>query len=852
MKMKKSSQILIVSLILLTLIIAVIMGFLHMRKSTAKLNEETVEDIGMTYLSTMTMDTTRHAQTYFKGRFEIIHHAMESSLPQSTDFEKFKSALTDSIAAEYIALLAEDGQREVIIGDPTIIPYDEEYFIEQCASREDKVLLTTKDNGEHMIEMMHADDFTVDGKKYSAILCDIPVSTLNNLLNLSYDNQSMTYSFVIRRRDSEFVIKNEDAHADNYYTRIRNYYEDYNGKTNEDYIKEISTAMKNGDEYQAVFYMNGAKHMLFARKFHYSEWYLISFIRFSEIDNILAVNRQRNNNVYANFFLLVCVAFAITFAVFFTLTFSYIKELKHLKNEAVSANKSKSEFLSNMSHDIRTPMNIIVGMTDIARSSIDDKKKVEECLTKITKSSRHLLSLINDVLDMSKIESGKMTLSKMQVSLRESLDGIVAIIQPQLKAKNQEFDIYIHDVCCENIYCDNLRLNQILINLLSNAVKYTQEGGCVSLSLSQEASPLGNSYVRNHFYVRDNGIGMTKEFISTMYNSFTREDKFRVTKEEGTGLGLAITKHIIDVMNGTIDVESEPGKGSEFHITLDFKRCDIPETDMSLEGMRVLVVDDDLDLCESAVYTLNDMHADAQFVTSGYKALDLMQDPSNRFDVLLIDLQMPDMNGVETTRMIRECTGNHVPVIIISAYDWTEFEQEARDVGANGFITKPLFKSTLFFGIKQILEPRTDDKKDEALSIHFNNERILIAEDNELNREIAIAILTNAGLQVECAENGKICTEKFAASPKGYYRAILMDIRMPVMDGYKATEIIRAMDREDSDIPIIAMTADAFSEDVAKAVKCGMNGHAAKPLDMKTLFYLLKREMKIYETKNNS
>lgn len=845
MTTKKRIKPLSIFMAFILLLLTVAFGFLQMRQRIAKLNEETVEEIGFTYLSSLTLETINHSQTYFEGRFDILQQILSASLNQAETPEQFKKMIQDGITSgsPYIALLTTDGEREVLRGDPDVAPYDIVNFEKALEQGNDKVVLTIDGSDERMLEMILMADFRVGDTAYCALLCDIPSDTLNDLLSLSYNDEEMVYSFVVRKQDSGFVIRNDDAVMENYYTRIRNRYQTYNGKTPEDYIAEIGMAMQNDQTYQAVFLIDGEKRMLFARRFHYSDWYLITFMQFSEMEELLSANNQKSSQVFMSCFGLFCVIFLIVFILFVAYSYQRMHEQERLKNEAVTANQAKSEFLSNMSHDIRTPMNIIIGMTDIARSSMDDPKKVEECLNKITRSSRHLLSLINDVLDMSKIESGKMTLSEIQVSLRESLENIVSILQPQIKGKNQQFDIYVRDICCEEIYCDNLRLNQVLINLLSNAVKYTQEGGSVSLSLSQEASPYGSSYVRNHFYVRDNGIGMTKEFISVLFDSFVREDKERVTKEEGTGLGLAITKHIVDMMGGTIDVTSEPGKGSEFHVVLDFKRAAMNVADMTLQGLNILVVDDDPDLCQSAVYTLTELGAQAQSAASGKSAVELICGDASRFDIVLMDLQMPDMNGIEATRQIRKHTSTGIPVIIISAYDWADFEQEAENAGVNGFIAKPLFKSTLFYRIRQITDGKKEEMPETSAAPAFAGERILIAEDNELNSEIATVILTNAGLRVECSENGKRCTELFEASPIGYYRAILMDIRMPVMNGYEATAAIRAMDREDADLPIIAMTADAFSEDVARAKACGMNGHIAKPLDTNALFYLLKREL---------
>ncbi|MDE6849300.1 MAG: response regulator, partial [Ruminococcus sp.] len=542
--------------------------------------------------------------------------------------------------------------------------------------------------------------------------------------------------------------------------------------------------------------------------------------------------------------IIISIIFFIIFSGYALFSYGQLKKQQKLKEEAVSANKSKSEFLSNMSHDIRTPMNAIVGMTDIARSNIDDKERVEMCLQKITRSSRHLLSLINDVLDMSKIESGRMTLSMVQISFRESIENIVSVIQPQINSKHQKFDIYINNIISENVFCDILRLNQVLINLLSNAVKYTQVEGEISLSLSQEESPKGEEYVRNHIIVKDNGIGMTQDFIKVIFDDFVREDSGRVSKEEGTGLGMTITKHIIDVMGGTIDVESRLNEGSEFHVILDLKKGDADIHNMNLNGMKVLVTDDDEELCLSVMQSLEEIGTEAEYVTNGLQAVEIIKNNPDKFDVILVDWHMPDMNGVETARNIRQHTTSHTPVILISAYDISEIEEEAKDAGINGFISKPLFKSTLFFGIKQHIENESQLEIYNEKSPEFNGERILLAEDNELNSEIAMDILTEAGLVVDWAENGQLCVEMFSKSETGYYSAVLMDIRMPVMNGYEATRNIRALDRSDSGIPIIAMTADAFAEDIAKAKECGMNGHIAKPIDVNALFYLLNKELK--------
>lgn len=536
----------------------------------------------------------------------------------------------------------------------------------------------------------------------------------------------------------------------------------------------------------------------------------------------------------------------IIFILYYRLSKQQLLELENARREAVKANKAKSEFLSSMSHDIRTPMNGIVGMTAIAMANIDNPERVKDCLGKITLSSRHLLGLINDVLDMSKIESGKLTLNMNQISLRETMDSIVNIVQPQVKERQQHFDIFIQEIITEEVHCDSVRLNQILINLLSNALKFTPEGGRINIYLQQEPSPAGDSYVRCHFRVKDNGIGMTEEFQSKIFDTFTREEKAQIDKIEGTGLGMAITKAIVEAMKGSIEVQSEPGKGTEFHITLDLEKADTKEEDMKLPPWRMLVVDNNEELCESAVCSLKEIGIDAQWVANGKTAVEMAKkyhEEQNPFEIVLLDWKMPDMDGLHTAREMRKHLGEEVSILIISAYDWSEIEEEAAEAGVQGFIAKPLFKSNLFLGLKRYMLDESEKEEKEESDFHnsFAGKKILLAEDNDLNWEIAEDLLSEAGFELERAENGKICVEKFEQSVQGYYDVVLMDIRMPIMNGYDAARAIRTSGRPDAKLPIIAMTADAFSDDIQRCLDCGMNEHVAKPIDVNRLTQLLKK-----------
>ncbi len=578
----------------------------------------------------------------------------------------------------------------------------------------------------------------------------------------------------------------------------------------------------------------------------YSEWHLVTILPFGILsETVNGLNQNRTLATLAVFGIILVVLLHIFYR-YYKMTCQQLDDLEAARQEALQANKAKSEFLSNMSHDIRTPMNAIVGMTAIATAHIDDKEQVQNSLKKISLSSRHLLGLINDVLDMSKIESGKMTLTVERISLREVVESIVGIVQTQVKGKGQHFNVHIDNIVAEDVYCDSVRLNQVLMNLLSNAVKYTPEGGSIQLSLYQEDAPSskGEMFVRTHVVVRDNGIGMTEEFMEHIFDSYSRADSKRVQKTEGAGLGMSITKYIVDAMGGTITVDSELDMGTEFHVVLDMEKADVEEIDMVLPAWKMLVVDDDEVLCRTATEALESIGLQAEWTLSGENAIELVtrhHQMRDDYQIVLLDWKLPGMDGLMVARQIRKIVDKDMPLILISAYDWSEFEAEARKAGISGFISKPLFKSTLFYGLRKYMgvdEAHCETETDTGLS----GRRILVAEDNELNWEILAELLSDVGLELDWAENGKICLEKFQQSSNGYYDAVLMDVRMPVMNGYEATRSIRASGHPNAvDIPIIAMTADAFSEDIQRCLESGMNAHTAKPINLDEVLSLLKK-----------
>ncbi|MDO4798412.1 MAG: response regulator [Coriobacteriales bacterium] len=522
--------------------------------------------------------------------------------------------------------------------------------------------------------------------------------------------------------------------------------------------------------------------------------------------------------------------------------------LRNAIDAANASNQAKSDFLSSMSHDMRTPMNGIIGMTAIAANNLDDRERVADCLHKITESSNHLLSLINEVLDMNKIESGKVELQEEEFSLAELIDGMLAMTRSQMQAHEHSFQVNIIDVEHEQVIGDMRRLQQVCVNILGNAIKYTPNGGRISLKV-RERPIAAHGFGNYQFVFEDNGYGMTEEFLQRLFEPFARADDKRTASIQGTGLGMAITRNIVRMMGGDITVRSTYGEGSTFTVSVYLKLQNTDAIDcQSFANLRVLVADDDPVCCESTCELLNDMGMNSEWVLTGKSAVDRIRtrhEQGRDFFATFVDWKLPDQGGVQTVRQIRQLAGPEMPIIVFSAYDWTVIEQEAREAGATTFMSKPLFRTKLSSLFGALVESQSDETEEDAPlheleELDLTGQRALLAEDQEINAEIAIEFLQMTGLEVDWARDGAEAVRMFESSPDDYYAIFITDIQMPVMDGYEAAKTIRAMERPYAQrIPIVAMSANAFADDVLRSKSVGMNDHIAKPIDIDVLIRML-------------
>ncbi len=838
-----------------------VFSFLGM--SINNMSENTIENIGTTYMAGMNDQVSLHFETIIDLRLTMAESIAHIAADEENSSYGSKEEIEYGARARHFlcaALYSPDGKMEMIYGDSVGLNHPEP-FLDSLKNGERKAASAADSDGNGVILFGVPCEYPMsDGSTSLAIVVGLSSKYMGEVLFLDSDS-SLIYSYVIRK-DGSYVVQGEGGVNENYFDKL---YRIFNGQNEEAdyYIKQMTAAMNANEDYSVILKSGKSRRHLYCTNLPYCEWYLVTVLPFDGLEHAISgMGSHWLTIVYAASFVVIALLLYIFFQ-YLRVFKKQVYELKHMnaemdaarkaaekaQKEAEYANAAKQEFLSSMSHDIRTPMNAIIGMTSIAMANMHNQEQVQECLRKIALSSNHLLGLINDVLDMSKIESGKMTLNVVPTSLRDVMDNIINIVQPQVKAKNLQFDAVVYEILTEEVCCDSVRLNQVLINLLGNAVKFTPDNGSVQVSLYQEALPEETSCVRTHFLVADTGIGMSKEYQEKLFDSFSREENVHVQKIEGSGLGMAITKYIVDAMGGTISVHSEMDKGSEFHVVFDLEKAKEREIDALLPDWNMLVVDDDERLCINAVHALNSMGIRSEWCLSAECAMEMLAERHYRNDdyqMILLSRNLSGMDGFEAVQKIRLKYKKNNPAVLISACDWSELEEEAKEAGVSGFVSQPLFKSSLFDALKVFVDTPDEEVKEteEAIDLALKGKHILLAEDNELNWEVAKELLSVLEMELDWVENGQICVTKFEKSPVGYYDAIIMDVRMPMMDGYEATRIIRSLERNDADIPIIAMTADAFSEDIQKCLECGMDDHLAKPIDIEIVARKLKKYLK--------
>ena len=848
----RSLKISIAAIICLTVFVFSFLGI-----SINNISESTIEEIGTTYMAGMNEQVSLHFETIIELRLTMAESIAHIAAGDGSNYGSREEIEYGAKARHFLcaALYSPNGDLEMIYGDPVELNHPEP-FLDSLRSGERKAASAAGSSGDGVILFGVPCEYPMsDGSASLAMVVGLSTKYMSEVLILDSD-QALMYSFVIRQ-DGSYVVRNDGNVHETYFDRL---YSIFDGQNQEaaSYVSQLTAAMNAGEDYSVILESGESRRHLYCTSLPYCDWYLVTVLPFEGLNRTISgMGRHWLTIVYAAS-LAVIVMLLCIFRQYVKLFRNQVLELKRVnaemdearktaekaRKEAEHANSAKQDFLSSMSHDIRTPMNAIIGMTSLAIDNANNPEQVQDYLHKIELSSKHLLGLINDVLDISKIESGKMMLNIEPVSLREVMDCIVNMIQPQVMTKHQQFNAGAYEILSENVYCDSVRLNQVLINLLGNAVKFTPESGTVQVIVYQEALFEKPTHVRTHFLVSDTGIGMSKEYQKVIFESFSRENNTRVRKTEGSGLGMTITKHIVDAMEGSIFVRSEQGRGSEFHVVLDLEKAAEREMDASFPDWKVLVVDGDERLCVNTVRILESAGIRSEWCQSAGQAVKRIADDSYR--LLLLGWNLPDMSGLEAVRAIRQAGGENGPAILILTYDESGMAGEVREAGISGFISKPLFPSALFDALTAFAGTGAGEavSTERAVEPGLQGKHILLAEDNELNWEVAREMLSALEIEIDWAENGRICVEKFEKSPVGHYDAILMDVRMPVMDGYEATMAIRGLERKDADVPIIAMTADAFSEDIQKCLECGMHDHLAKPIDVQAVAYKLKKYMK--------
>ena len=836
---------------LIVLIVVLIISSLWFLTTAQKTTENSVYDVSEIYLQELTKQKINQFQINLENQVRQLRIAIATLAMEDTGSkEKLQNCIKEMNKVSEFDFLALVDNEGIIYTESDVINDSSPYqdfrpypFIDRNL-KTSKVSLEKVDENNMIMVMVPLEDTSFEGRKITGAVAGVNAETFSEKVFTQYDFGRIFCEVIMA--DGSFVIKTNHNHLKekaNLFSGLGKEAVFGDGFS----IGKVKSDIDSGKSGVASYYLEDILHYTYYAPIEGTDWYMKTTIHYDLVSSkIDAVRQTMTRNSLVQLALVVLMLLAV-FCIYLSVRRKNDK-LNYQRIQAEESNRAKSMFLSNMSHDIRTPMNAIIGFTNLAIQSKESMERVQGYLAKILASSNHLLTLINDVLEMSRIESGKIYLDETECNLSEILHDLNTIIIGQIEGKQQELLMDAVDVMNEDVYCDKLRLNQILLNLLSNAIKFTPSGGKISVQFKQkEGAPEG--YGAYELRVKDSGIGMTQEFADKVFTPFERERTSTVSGIQGTGLGMAITKSIVDLMDGRIEVKTAPEQGTEFIIHVNFR---LQETQREytpiaeLTGVKALVVDDDFDACDAATRMLLKLGMQSEWTLSGKEAvLRTKQSVSlnDAFGVYIIDWRLPDLGGVEVARQIRAIVGDSAPILIMTAYDWSNIEDEARAAGVNAFCSKPMFMSDLQATLskaigQQVMIPESSDTPEETAD--FTGKRVLLVEDNELNREIAHEILSQAGFEVEAAEDGSIAVEIVKESKPGYYDLILMDVQMPIMNGYEATRAIRSLeDKELASIVIIAMTANAFEEDKKAALDAGMNDHIAKPIDIEVLFEVL-------------
>lgn len=830
------------------LLIIVTLSTLWLLKSSQKTTAEAVYDVSKMYLEELTTQQANQVTTTLDSQiqqlFTAIHSLRESDTENIPKIQSFIGTMKKLNGFDFFAFIDEQG---IVYTENAAFPGISKFTFLGSDFTE-PVISFDQSMGQSNLLLISVpmENTSLEGRSIIAAAAGINADTVSERLSLN-ENNGKSFSNVIMPNGG-YVIRTKHTHiAEN--TNMLSTLQQEADFTDENALSTWREDMRHGQANMVVYELQDVIHYTYYMPVKGTDWFITTTLHYDLIsENVDVIRTTLTKNSIFQLMLILLVLF------FLFLVYNSMQKrndaLKLEKIKAEEGNKAKSVFLSNMSHDIRTPMNAIIGFTSLAIKSVDDTNRTKDYLNKILASSNHLLALINDVLEMSRIESGKIQLEETECNLPDMLHDINSIILGQVQNKQLNLLMDAVDVINENVYCDKLRMNQIFLNLLSNAIKFTPAGGKISVKIEQlPNAPDGyGTYV---IRVKDTGIGMTQEFASKIFNPFERERTSTVSGIQGTGLGMTITKNIVDLMNGTINIITAPNKGSEFIVTINLRlheKQSEPVRFAHLENVKTLVVDDDFDACDAATRMLVKLGMQAEWTMSGKEAVLKAKQAAGMdeaFGAYVIDLRLPDLDGMEVARQIRSVAGDQAPIVLMTAYDWTQIENEAREAGINAFCNKPVFMSDLqtalsrATGQKIVMPPHPETEEN---NFDFSGKKILLVEDNELNREIAMEILTEAGFDIDEAEDGSVAVEKIRSAEPGRYDLILMDIQMPVMDGYEATKAIRTLEDKDiANIPIIAMTANAFEEDRKRAFDSGMNDHLAKPLNIEKLFTTLHK-----------